>query len=69
MLPRYFFEENQEFVKGLEAIYFEQDNKGSMKVDYIPIQKQLQEWGFVQKKDGFRQYWMKEKLAPQTPGV
>jgi hypothetical protein len=61
-----FVEENQEFVKGLEGIYFEQDMPWCKKIDYTPIRNQLQEWGFVQKKSGFHQYWVKEKLAPQT---
>jgi hypothetical protein len=58
-----FVEENEEFVKGLEAVYFEQDQKGNIPVDYNSIRQKLQEWGFVQKKTGFRQYWVREKLA------
>jgi hypothetical protein len=62
-----FVEENEEFVQGLEAVYFEQDRKGPMSVNYDPIKEKLKAWGFLQKKNGFRQYWVNEKLAFQTP--
>ena len=61
-----FFEENKEFIKSLEGVYFEQDSRWFKPINYTPIKNQLQEWGFVQKKNGFRQYWVKEKLALQT---
>jgi hypothetical protein len=61
-----FVEENEGFVQTLEAIYFEQDNKGTMRVEYEPLKQKLGEWGFVLKKDGFRQYWVREKLASET---
>ena len=52
-----FFEENKEFLKTLEGIYFEKDNKFNVEVDYTPFLHYISECGFVQKKSGFREYW------------
>ncbi len=62
-----FAEENEAFLQSLEGIYFEKDNKGSMRTNYEPMKEKLKAWGFTLKKIGFREYWEKEKLAPQTP--
>lgn len=58
-----FFEENKDFMKGLEGLYFEGDYKRGMKVDYQPLILFLEENGFQQKKTGFRQYWDRVKLG------
>jgi hypothetical protein len=60
-----FFEENKDFIKGLEGLYFEGDMKRGMKVDYKPLIGFLQDNGFQQKKPGFRQYWERVKLDSQ----
>ena len=57
-----FFEENKEFIAGLQGIYFEGDMKRRMTINYTPLRKFLQEHGFQQKKLGFRQYWERVKL-------
>jgi hypothetical protein len=60
-----FFYENKDFFKLLEGVYFEEDNKINIKVNYEPLKTFLQENGFQQKKNGFRQYWEKVKLGSE----
>ncbi len=59
-LPK-FFQENEAFLKSLEGIYFEQDTRGRVPVDYMPVLQNLLKWGFLPRKEGFRQYWEKER--------
>ena len=59
-----FFEENEEFVKSLEGIYFEQDMKHTLQINYSPFKEKLSAWNFVQEKDGFRQYWIRKSCFP-----
>lgn len=59
-----FFEENEEFMKSLEGIYFEQDMKHTLQINYSPFKEKLSAWNFVQEKDGFRQYWIRKSYFP-----
>lgn len=54
-----FAEENEDFLSTLEGIYFEQDNKNGMTVDYDEFKEKLKRWGFELKLQGFREYWCK----------
>lgn len=59
------FEENEDFVKSLEGIYFEQDMKHTLPINYSPLKEKLTAWNFVQQKDGFRQYWTRDSCFPK----
>ena len=57
-----FFEENKDFIATLEGVYFEQDTRYTMKVDYEPLKTFLTANSFQRRKSGFREYWERVKL-------
>lgn len=57
-----FFEENRDFFTGLEGVYFEQDSRHTMKINYEPLKAFLTANNFEKKKSGFREYWERVKL-------